>query len=128
MEQFRADLHEQQLTSTLPTDLPLIKISVSLTNNLPNLSSVQQPVWNTDDLCINNDVVNLALSCDMDSTIPAPDTSENVSTFDNAVITSSPGGGSEPHPPSSPGRGNASVDDSSPGGGSPTAASLSAGE
>eukprot|EP00961_Rhodomonas_salina_P020700 278357-Rhodomonas_salina.1 len=128
MEQFRADLHAQQLTSTLLTDLPLIEISVSLTNDLPNLSSVQQPVWNTDDLCINDDVLNLALSSNMDSTIPAPDTSENVSTFNSAVITSFPGGGSEQHPPSSPGGGNASVDDSFPGGGSPTAASLSAGE
>eukprot|EP00961_Rhodomonas_salina_P242068 3270269-Rhodomonas_salina.1 len=77
MQQFRADLHAQQLNSTLPTDLPAIKISASLTNDLPNLSSIQQLVWNADDLCINDDVLNLALSCDMDSTIPAPDTSEN---------------------------------------------------
>eukprot|EP00961_Rhodomonas_salina_P117242 1578170-Rhodomonas_salina.1 len=91
-----------------------VKLNSTLVSDFPNLSATATPLWNADDVCVDSDAMQSALSCDMLALPHIESSPINIATADNA---SEPGGGSV-------------IDDdvSDPGGGSPEARNSSAGE
>eukprot|EP00961_Rhodomonas_salina_P168476 2270908-Rhodomonas_salina.1 len=101
INQFSTDMHEVKLNSTLVSDFP-------------NLSMTATPLWTADDVCVEPDAMQSALSRDMLGLPHIESLPINIAPAGNA---SEPGGGSV-----------IDNDVSDPGGGSPEAGNSSAGD